>query len=191
MTKQERCVWCDENSQIYKDYHDKEWGVPIRDNDRLLFELLILEGAQAGLSWITILQRRENYHKTFDNFEIKKIANYDEKKISELINNKEIIRNKLKINSAVKNAKIALKIIEEFNSLGKYFWHWTDDNVIQNNFTNHSEIPTKTALSEEISKDLKKRGMSFVGPTIIYSFMQAIGMVNDHTTNCFRHKELK
>ena len=191
MTKQERCVWCDENSQIYKDYHDKEWGVPIRDNDRLLFELLILEGAQAGLSWITILQRRENYHKTFDNFEIKKIANYDEKKISELINNKEIIRNKLKINSAVKNAKIALKIIEEFNSLGKYFWHWTDGNVIQNNFTNHSEIPTKTALSEEISKDLKKRGMSFVGPTIIYSFMQAIGMVNDHTTNCFRHKELK
>ena len=191
MTKQQRCKWCDEKSQLYMDYHDKEWGVPVRDDDRLLFEFLILEGAQAGLSWITILQRRKNYQEAFDNFDIEKIASYDDKKIAELINNAKIIRNKLKINSAVKNAKAALKIIDEFGSLGNYFWSWTDNKVIQNNFTDIAEIPAQTALSEKISKDLKKRGMSFVGPTIMYSFMQAVGMVNDHTTDCFRYEQLR
>ncbi len=191
MTKQQQCFWCDKNSQLYKDYHDKEWGVIIRDDDRLLFELLILEGAQAGLSWLTILQRRENYREAFDNFNIEKVADYNDEKIAELINNPKIIRNKLKINSAVKNARVALKIIAEFGSLGEYFWRWVDGKVIQNNFSTHEEMPAKTDLSTAISKDLKKRGMSFVGPTIIYSFMQSIGMVNDHTTNCFRHQKLK
>ncbi len=191
MTKLQRCLWCDENSQVYTNYHDNEWGVIIRDDDRLLFELLILEGAQAGLSWITILQRRENYREAFDDFNIEKVANYNEEKINELIHNPKIIRNKLKINSAVKNARVALKIIAEFGSLGEYFWHWVDSKVMQNNFSTHEEIPAKTDLSTAISKDLKKRGMNFVGPIIIYSFMQSIGMVNDHTTNCFRHQKLK
>ncbi|UDQ97896.1 DNA-3-methyladenine glycosylase I [Lentisphaerota bacterium WC36G] len=188
MTEKIRCAWCDLSSQEYVNYHDNEWGVPVRNDDRLIFELLILEGAQAGLSWLTILKRRQNYKRAFDNFEIKKVANYNEEKIASLISDVGIIRNKLKIKSAVRNAKIALKIIDEFGSLGNYFWSWVNDKQIKNNFKDISEIPTQTALSEKISKDLKKRGMSFVGPTIIYSFIQAIGIVNDHTTNCFRCK---
>lgn len=189
MSEKKRCAWVDESSEIYKKYHDEEWGVPLHD-DRALFEFLILEGAQAGLSWITILKRRENYKKAFDNFEVEKVAAYDEKKIAELLQNEGIIRNKLKVNSAVKNAKAFMKIQEEFGSFDKYIWSYVDYSPIDNGFKSLSEIPASTPLSEKISKDLKKRGMSFVGPTIIYAMMQAVGMVNDHETGCFRYSEV-
>ena len=183
-----RCGW-GEKYQISIDYHDKEWGVPIHD-ERLLFELLILEGAQAGLSWITILEKRENYRKAFDNFDYKTIALYDEKKIEELLNNPGIIRNKLKIRSTITNAISFLEVQKEFGFFDKYIWSYVDNKPIQNNWKELSELPAQTELSEAISKDLKKRGFKFVGPTIVYSFMQAVGMVNDHITECFRHKEL-
>ncbi len=184
-----RCAW-GLNYQISIDYHDKEWGVPVHD-DRLLFEFLILEGAQAGLSWITILQRRENYRKAFDNFDYEKIAKYDEKKIAELLQNEGIIRNKLKINSVISNAQAFIKVREEFGSFDKYIWGFVDHKPIHNNWKTLREIPDKTELSEKISKDLKKRGFRFIGPTIVYAFMQAVGMVNDHIFDCFRYKELK
>ena len=183
-----RCGW-GEKHQISIDYHDKEWGVPVHD-ERLLFELLILEGAQAGLSWITILEKRENYRKAFDNFDCKKIALYNEKKIEELLNNPGIIRNRLKIRSTITNAKSFLEVQKEFGSFDKYIWSYVDNKPIQNNWKELRELPAQTELSEVISKDLKKRGFKFVGPTIVYSFMQAIGMVNDHIIECFRHKEL-
>lgn len=183
-----RCGW-GENHQISIDYHDNEWGIPLHD-ERLLFELLILEGAQAGLSWITILEKRENYRKAFDNFDFKKIALYDEKKIEELLNNPGIIRNRLKIRSTISNAISFLEVQKEFGSFDKYIWSYVDNKPIQNNWKELRELPAKTELSEAISKDLKKRGFKFVGPTIIYAFMQAVGLVNDHITECFRHKEL-
>jgi DNA-3-methyladenine glycosylase I len=172
-----------------KEYHDNEWGVPVHD-DRLLFEFLILEGAQAGLSWNTILQKRENFRKAFDNFDYKKIATYNEKKVEELLNNASIIRNRLKIGAAVANANAFLKVQEEFGSFDNFIWEFIDHNSIINQFETLEDLPSKTEQSERISKALKKRGFKFVGPTIIYSFMQAVGMTNDHTIDCFRYAEI-
>ena len=183
-----RCNWGNYNEEM-KEYHDKEWGVPVHD-DRLLFEFLILEGAQAGLSWNTILQKRENFREAFDNFDYKKIATYNEKKVEKLLNNSGIIRNRLKIGAAIANAKALLKIQEEFGSFNNFIWKFIDDNPIINKFKLLEDLPAKTELSEKISKDLKKHGFKFVGPTIIYSFMQAVGITNDHTTDCFRYEEI-
>ena len=184
-----RCKWCG-SDLLYTAYHDNEWGVPLHD-DRLLFEFLILEGAQAGLSWITILKKRENYRKAFHNFDCDIIANYTNKDVERLLLNPGIIRNRLKINSAIKNAQAVIMIKEEFGSLDAYFWQFVAGTPIQNMCKSMSELPAKTQLSEAISKDLKKRGLNFVGPTIIYAFMQAVGMVNDHTTDCYRYEEVK
>lgn len=173
-----------------KEYHDKEWGTPIHD-DQLLYEFLILEGAQAGLSWNLILQKRENYRKVFDNFDYNKVTQYDEKKLEELLQEKGIVRNRRKIQAAVTNAKAFLEIQKEFGSFDNYIWGFVNNKPIKNAYKSLEEIPAKTELSEKISKDLKKRGFKFVGPTIIYAFMQAVGMVNDHTVDCFRYNELK
>ncbi|MCT4612312.1 MAG: DNA-3-methyladenine glycosylase I [Clostridia bacterium] len=181
----ERCFWVGKD-QIYIDYHDNEWGVPVHD-DRKLFEMLTLEGAQAGLSWITVLKKRENYKKAFNNFDVSKISNYDQNKIDELLHNEGIIRNRLKINSTVTNAKAFINVQDEFGSFDKYIWSFVNNTPIINNFKTQDELPTKTELSDKISKDLKKRGFKFVGSTIIYAYMQAIGMVNDHMTNCYKH----
>lgn len=184
-----RCEWVNLKNDLYLKYHDDEWGVPVRD-DRKLFEMLILEGAQAGLSWETVLKKRDNYRKVFDNFDPDKVAAYDEKKIEELLQNGGIIRNNLKIRSAIQNAKTFLEIQKEFGSFNTYIWSFANNNPIQNSFTSISELPAKTDLSDKISKDLKKRGMNFVGPTIIYAFLQAIGIVNDHIVSCYRNKEV-
>ena len=180
-----RCSWCG-NDPLYVEYHDTEWGVPVYDDDKL-FEFLILETFQAGLSWITVLRKRENFRKAFDNFNYIKIANYSNSKINELINNEGIIRNRLKINATVTNAKAFIKIKEEFGSFSNYIWKFTNGSVIVNNWTEISQMPAKTKLSDEISKDLKKRGFKFVGSTVIYAHMQATGMVNDHIIDCFRY----
>ena len=184
-----RCEWALQESTLYEHYHDKEWGVPVHD-DRLLFELLILEGAQAGLSWSTILNKREEYKKAFDNFNAKKVAAYDDKKVRSLLSNAGIVRNRLKVASATRNAKVFLEIQKEFGSFSAYIWNFVDGSPIQNSWKSMSEIPAKTELSDAISKDLKKRGMNFVGSTIIYAYMQSIGMVNDHEISCFRYREL-
>ncbi|MFZ5966049.1 MAG: DNA-3-methyladenine glycosylase I [Bacillota bacterium] len=181
-----RCSWAGEE-QIYIDYHDHEWGVPVHD-DRVLFEFLILEGAQAGLSWITILKKRENYRKAFDDFDPEKIVRYDEEKIKELMEDKGIIRNRRKIEAAIKNAKAFLKIQQEYGSFDAYVWQFVGSKPIQNCWNSIGEVPVMTKEAEAMSKDLKKRGFSFVGPTICYSFMQAVGMVNDHVVDCFRYK---
>lgn len=188
MTALKRCEWCDENSELYVDYHDLEWGVPLTD-DRKLFEMLVLEGMQAGLSWLTILKKRQNFIAAMDNFDVDMVASYGEEKIAALLSNAGIIRNRLKLESAVKNGRAAIELRAEYGSLANYFWHYVDYRPIQNSYKKLGELPAKTVLSEKISKDLKKRGMNFVGPTIIYAFMQAIGMVNDHTTDCFRYPE--
>ncbi|MBN2627036.1 MAG: DNA-3-methyladenine glycosylase I [Spirochaetales bacterium] len=184
-----RCAWCPENVPEYQSYHDEEWGVPVHD-DRHLFEMLCLEGMQAGLTWLSILRRRENYRLAFDNFDAEKIVTYGEEKIAELLNNPGIIRNRLKVRAIVKNARACLDIREEFGSLDAYLWGFTEGKPRVNRFSSLKEIPAETALSQAISKDLKKRGMSFVGPVIIYAFMQAVGMVNDHETGCFRYGEV-
>jgi DNA-3-methyladenine glycosylase I len=184
----QRCKWAESNNVTIK-YHDNEWGTPVFD-DRILFEFLILEGAQAGLSWNTILQKRENFRNAFDDFDYKKIANYDEKRVEELLNDPGIIRNRLKINAAITNAKALLKIQEEYGSFNEYIWKFVNHKPIINTFKKLEELPSKTEISETISKDLKKRGFKFVGPTTIYSFMQAVGMVNDHTTDCFKYEEI-
>ncbi len=181
-----RCAWVNLNNEFDVEYHDKDWGVPVYD-DRLLFEMLILEGAQAGLSWTTILKKRENYRIAFDGFDPEIVATYGDEKVEELLNNKGIVRNKLKIKSAIRNAKVFLEIQKEYGTFSKYIWGFVDGKPIQNMFKTPSEIPTKTELSDAISKDLNKRGMNFVGSTIIYSFMQAVGMVNDHEVGCFRY----
>jgi len=168
------CDWCG-TEEIYVDYHNKDWGVPVHD-DRLHFEMIILDGAQAGLSWITILKRRESYRKAFDNFDVLKVSRY---------------RNRLKVNSAVQNARSFLKIQKEFGSFDKYIWQFVNHKTIQNKWKKMSELPAKTAQSDAMSKDLKKRGFSFVGSTICYAYMQAAGLVNDHTLGCFRYKEVK
>lgn len=184
-----RCAWAGSNP-VYQSYHDKEWGVPLH-NDKKLFEFLILEGAQAGLSWITVLKKRDAYRKAFDGFDYKLVAEYGDDKIQELLNNAGIIRNRLKIRSAIQNAKAFLEVRREFGTFNKYIWEFVDHKPIQNTWPSLKEMPAKTELAEIISKDLKKRGFNFVGPTIVYSHMQATGMVNDHTVDCFRHKELK
>ena len=184
-----RCKWAG-NDTLYCDYHDNEWGVPLHD-DQMLFEFLILEGAQAGLSWITILKKRNNYRKAFDNFDPNVVAKYDDKKVAELLQNEGIIRNKLKINAAIKNAQAFLEVQKEFGSFDKYIWSFTDGKTIKNAWKNLSEVPAVTDEATTMSKDLKKRGFKFVGPTICYAFMQACGMVNDHTTECFRYNEIQ
>lgn len=184
MTKK-RCAWVG-SDELYIKYHDEEWGVPVYDDEKL-FEFLILEGFQAGLSWITILKKRESFRLAFDNFDYKKIAKYDAKKIAALLNNEGIVRNRLKVNATVTNAKAFMEIQKEFGSFSKYIWKFTEGKPIVNHYKNIKEVPAKTELSDKISKDLKKRGFKFVGSTIIYAHMQATGMVNDHTTDCFRH----
>lgn len=181
-----RCKWAKDDLNI--EYHDNEWGRPQHD-DRKLFEFLILEGAQAGLTWTTILKRRDGYRKAFSDFDPVKVSKYTAKNIENLLNNPEIIRNKLKINSAINNAKLFIKIQKEFGSFDKYIWSFVNHTVIFNKFKRLSDIPTSTDISKKMSDDLKKYGFNFVGPTICYAFMQAIGMVNDHTCDCFLHKK--
>ena len=182
-----RCEWCG-SDPLYIAYHDDEWGVPVHD-DRLLFEFLILEGAQAGLSWLTILKRREGYRKAFDGFDVARIANYTKQDIDRLLANEGIIRNRLKVESTIRNAQGTLKIREEHGSLDAFLWRYVDGVPLQNAWTSMKELPAQTQTSDAMSRDLKKRGFNFVGPTICYAFMQAVGMVNDHTTDCYRHRE--
>jgi len=184
-----RCDWSG-TEPIYVDYHDKEWGVPVHD-DRMHFEMIILDGAQAGLSWITILKRRDSYREAFDNFDAVKVSRYNDKKVEKLLTNPGIIRNRLKVNSSVKNAQAFLKIQKEFGSFDDYIWQFVNHKTIQSKWKKMSELPAKTAESDTMNKDLKKRGFSFVGSTICYAYMQAAGMINDHITNCFRYKEVK
>ena len=189
MENKTRCGWC-EKDDLYREYHDAEWGVPIFD-DHKLFEFLLLETFQAGLSWHTILKRRESFRKAFDAFDYKKIATYPESKIIELLSDVGIIRNQLKIRAAISNANAFIKVQEEFGSFSKYIWNFVNGKPIDNHRKSLSEIPATTPLSDEISKDLKQRGFKFVGSTIIYAQMQATGMVNDHVADCFRSLELK
>ncbi len=182
-----RCGWAKNDLMVA--YHDAEWGVPAHD-DRRLFEFLILEGAQAGLSWDTILRKRENYRAAFDDFDAEKIAGYDEKKLNEFLQNEGIIRNRLKIASAVSNAKSYLKVKDEFGSFDSYIWNFVDGLPVVNRWNNLSEVPAKTSLSDAMSKDLKRRGFNFVGSTICYAFMQACGLVNDHLTSCYHHSKV-
>ena len=184
-----RCAWALANP-LYINYHDSEWGVPIYD-DRLLFEFLILEGAQAGLSWLTILKKRDNYRASFDNFDPQLIAQYQQNKIAQLLNNSGIIRNKLKIQATITNAKAFLQVKQEWGNFANYIWHFVNGQPIENHWKRGERVPATSEISDKLSKDLKKRGFTFVGSTICYAFMQAVGMVNDHTVNCFRYKELK
>lgn len=176
-----RCSWVDENSTIYKDYHDHEWGKPVYDDEKL-YEMFLLETFQAGLSWITILKKRDFFKEAFDNYDVEKIANYDEDKVNELLNNEKIIRSRRKITAAIKNAKIFIEIQNEFGSFSKYIWGFSNNQIIKNTDDN---IKTTSKLSDEISRDLKQRGMSFVGSITIYSYLQAVGIVNDHELECF------
>lgn len=184
-----RCEW-GTGSAAYIKYHDTEWGVPVH-NDRVLFEFLILDGAQAGLSWLTILNKRANYRKAFDNWNVKKIARYDGRKVRQLLANPGIVRNRLKINSAIENARAFIAIQKEFGSFDKYVWQFVGGKPKINAYKSLKEIPAKTPEAEAMSKDLKARGFRFVGPTICYAFMQAAGMVNDHVTSCFRHDQVQ
>ncbi|GAB4330374.1 MAG: DNA-3-methyladenine glycosylase I [Calditrichia bacterium] len=186
--KYNRCPWAGEDP-LYIKYHDLEWGVPVYD-DRKLFEFLILEGAQAGLSWITVLRKRENYREAFDRFNPEKIAAYTPEKIAQLLQNPGIIRNRLKINAAVENARAFLKIVESGQSFSAFLWDFVDGRPIVNRFEKLSDLPAETEVSRRMSKVLKKQGFRFVGPTICYAFMQAVGMVNDHLVSCFRHQQL-
>ena len=186
-SKKQRYAWAN-GDPLYERYHDTEWGKPLYDDD-MLFQFLILEGFQAGLSWITILRKRENFRKAFSGFDAKKIAKYGQKDIDRLIQDAGIVRNKMKINAAVSNAQAFLDVQKEFGSFSDYFWGFTDGKPIVNKWKDMGQIPAKTELAETISKDMKKRGFKFVGPTIIYAHMQATGMVNDHLVSCFRHKE--
>jgi len=185
--EKKRCRWGEYESMIK--YHDKEWGVPVHE-DRKLFEMITLEGAQAGLSWSTILKRRKTYKKAFDNFNVKKISMYGKKDFDRLMKDVGVIRNRLKIQSTIMNAKLFLEIQKEFGSFDKYIWGFVNHKPIVNKFKSIKELPAKTEISDKISKDLKKRGFKFVGSTIIYAFMQAIGMTNDHEVSCFRYKEV-
>jgi DNA-3-methyladenine glycosylase I len=184
-----RCAWVS-NHPLYIEYHDREWGIPVHD-DRLLFAKLVLDGAQAGLSWLTILKKQQNYWQAFDNFEAHKIATYDDDKVAELLANPGIIRNRLKVAAAIQNAKSFLAIQEQFGSFDKYIWQFVDGETKHNAWQSMADLPAKTPESEAMSKDLRKHGFKFVGPTICYAYMQAVGMVNDHTIDCFRYAELK
>lgn len=190
MRTKKRCQWVTNQPEIYTLYHDAEWGVPVYD-DALLFEFLVLEGAQAGLSWLTILKRREGYRKAFANFDVQEVALFDAQKVDKLMQDSGIIRNRLKIEGTIQNAKVFLAIQKEFGSFSNYMWQFTGGKPIQNSFASMKEVPATSNISDAISKDLKKRGMKFVGSTIIYAHMQATGMVNDHQTDCFRYSEVK
>ncbi|RMF68580.1 MAG: DNA-3-methyladenine glycosylase I [Calditrichaeota bacterium] len=183
-----RCSWAGDDP-LYISYHDHEWGVPEHD-DRTLFEFLVLEGAQAGLSWITILRKRENFRRAFDDFDAAKVARYDDNKVAQLLNDKGIIRNRLKIAAAIENARAFLRVQKEFGTFDAYIWSFVDRAPIQNAFKSVGELPAKTALSETMSRDLRQRGFKFVGPTSCYAFMQSVGMVNDHVVDCFRYREV-
>jgi DNA-3-methyladenine glycosylase I len=187
-TEKTRCPWA--QGDQYVAYHDTEWGVPVHD-DRLLFEFLILEGAQAGLSWATILKKRDNYRAAFDNFDAAKIARYDQRKRESLLLDAGIVRNRLKIDSTIDNAQSVLSVIEEFGRFDAYIWRFVNGRPIQNSRQSHKDVPAQSAESDAMSKDLKRRGFRFVGSTICYAFMQAVGMVNDHLMDCFRHAEVR
>lgn len=184
-----KCAWAIKH-KLEEDYHDSEWGIPVFD-DRLLFESLTLESSQAGLSWYTVLKKRDNYRKAFDNFEVLKISKYNQTKINKLLLDAGIIRHKLKINATINNAKIVLDIQKEYGSFSKYIWSFTNGVPLQNNWSSTKDIPSRTELSDTMSKVLKKKGFKFIGTTICYAYMQAIGMINDHTTDCFRHNQIK
>lgn len=184
-----RCEWCGDDP-LYVAYHDEDWGVPVHD-DRMLFEMLILEGAQAGLSWLTILKKRQNYKKAFDDFDSEKVARYADVDRDRLLADAGIVRNRLKIESAIKNARGILKIVEEFGALDTFLWRYVDGIPQQNAWKSIADLPAQTKTSEMMSKDLKRRGFNFVGPTICYAFMQSVGMVNDHTVGCFRHEQVR
>ena len=186
--EKKRCAWAG-TDPLYVAYHDAEWGVPVHD-DRLLFEFLVLEGAQAGLSWITILRKRDAYRRAFDRFDPRKVARYDKRKISALLADAGIVRNRAKIESAIKNAKAFLEVQAEFGSFDAYQWRFVDGRPLRNRWRAMGEIPASTVRSDAMSKDLKSRGFTFVGSTIIYAHMQAVGMVNDHLVDCFRHREV-
>ena len=186
--KKQRCAWAG-NDALYQNYHDTEWGVPLHDDQRL-FELLMLEGAQAGLSWITILRKRENYRAAFDGFNATRIARYDANKIESLLQNAGIVRNRLKLEAAVINAQKFLEVQDEFGSFDKFIWQFVEGKTKQNRWRSLADLPTSTPESDALSKELKRRGFKFVGSTICYAHMQATGMVNDHITDCFRHAEL-
>ena len=183
-----RCWWCGDDT-LYQQYHDEEWGVPVHD-ERLLFEFLCLEGAQAGLSWITILRKRENYRKAFDHFDAGKIAGYGDKKIQALLQDPGIVRNKLKVNGFVKNARAYSNMLDQGLTLDAYFWDYVDGEPLQPERKSMGDVPANTDISDAMSKDLKKRGFTFVGSTICYAFMQAAGLINDHVIDCYRHREL-
>jgi len=183
-----RCWWCGDD-ELYQQYHDQEWGVAQHD-DRMLFEFLCLEGAQAGLSWITILRKRENYRRVFDDFDAQKIARYPDSKIAELLQDPGIVRNRLKVNGFVKNARAFLELREQGQTLDQYLWNYVDGEPLQNNWKSIKQVPATTAISDAMAKDLKKRGFTFVGSTICYAYMQAAGLVNDHVSECFRQREL-
>lgn len=187
-TEKVRCGWCG-TDPLYVKYHDTEWGVPVKD-DKTMFEFLLLETFQAGLSWITILRKRENFRKAFDNFDYKKIAQYDQAKIDALLRDTGIVRNKLKVNSAVTNARAFMEIQKEFGSFSHYIWKFVNDKPIKNVWKTHRNVPATSPESDALSKDLKKRGFKFVGSTVVYAHMQATGMVNDHVIDCFRYKEV-
>jgi DNA-3-methyladenine glycosylase I len=188
MTSMLRCAWST-SDPLYIDYHDREWGVPVHD-ERKLFEMLILEGAQAGLSWITILKKRENYRKAFDNFDVKKVSRYNAARVRSLLKNEGIVRNRLKIAATIGNAKAFLAVQKEWGSFDSYIWQFTGGKPIDNHRKGNKDVPATTPESDAMSKDLKKRGFRFVGSTICYAFMQATGMVNDHAITCFRHKQV-
>lgn len=185
----DRCPWCG-NDPLYVKYHDEEWGVPVHD-DRKHFEFLVLESAQAGLSWITVLRKRENYSEAYDNFDVTRVALYDNAKIEDLLQNPGIIRNRKKIEASINNANMFLKIQEEFGSFDKYIWSFVGNKPVVNSWEDMTQVPATSELSDNVSKDLKKRGFKFLGTTIIYSHLQATGIINDHLVNCFKHKILK
>ncbi|MCL4251927.1 MAG: DNA-3-methyladenine glycosylase I [Anaerolineae bacterium] len=185
-----RCAWASQDDPLYQRYHDEEWGVPLRGDDHALFEFICLEGAQAGLSWITILRKRDNYRAAFDGFDPARVARYDDAKVTELLANPGIVRNRAKINASISNARAFLAVQDAFGSFDSYLWGFVDGKPIQNRWQTMAEIPAETELSRQLSKDLQKRGFKFVGPTICYATMQAIGMVNDHTVDCFRHAQV-
>ncbi len=184
-----RCAWCGDDP-LYIAYHDEEWGVPLHD-DRRLFEMLTLEGAQAGLSWITVLRKRESYRKAFDNFNVRRVAAYTDDKVAELLDNPGIIRNRAKIRSTINNAQRYLDVQKEFGSFDAFLWNYVDGKPMQNSYSGRGSLPATSEISDQLSKDLKKRGFGFVGSTIMYAYMQACGMVNDHLTECDWHKKMK
>lgn len=184
-----RCAWCDINDPLYVTYHDEEWGVPVHD-DQKLFEFIVLESAQAGLSWRTILHKREGYRKAFKGFDPKKVARMTEKDVERLMNDASIVRNRLKITATVNNAKRFLEVQKEFGSFSHYMWGWTEGKTLNSKLSSIRSVPTTTPQAVDIAKDLKKRGFKFLGPTVWYAHMQAVGMVNDHTTDCFRYPEI-